>query len=138
MAEVKRSALVLHKTEVKGLDTLRARAAFILVLAELETSTSETKLLHEDTLIADSDLEREGLARDIETRWSGLRKLNDLGPGNVVSLDEARVVRVPAATVLLVEVGERGVRRDPAIKDNRACVLGFRARTAVGWSSKGH
>lgn len=35
MAEVKRPALILHETEVKGLDTLGARATLVLVLAEL-------------------------------------------------------------------------------------------------------
>jgi hypothetical protein len=138
VAEVKRSVLVLDETEMKSLDTLRTRATLVLVLAELQTGTSEAYLLHEDTLVADGNLKREGLSSCIKTRWSGLGKLDDLGPGDVVSLDVARVIGVPTATILLIKVGQSGICRDSAVKDNRACVLGFGARTVIGRSGRSH
>jgi hypothetical protein len=138
VAEVKRPALILHETEMKGLDTLRARATLVLVLAELQARAAEANLLHEDALIADGNLEWESLAGSVESRSSGLRKLEDLRPRDVVSLDEAWVVRVPTTTVLLVEIGERCIGRNPTVEDDRAYVLGLGTRTVVGRSSRDH
>lgn len=138
MAEIKRPALILHETEVKGFDTFRARATLVLVLAELQTRAAEANLLHEDALIADGNLEWESFGSSVETRSSGLRKLEDLRPRDVVSLDEAWVVRVPTTTVLLVEIGQRCIGGNSTVKDNRAYVLGLGTRTVVGRSSRDH
>jgi len=67
-----------------------------------------------------------------------LRKLEDLGPRDVISLDEAWVVRVPTTTVLLVEIGQRCIGRNPTVEDNRAYILGLGTRTVVGRSSRDH
>jgi hypothetical protein len=119
VAEIERPARILHDTKVKSLNTLRPRAALVGVLAELQTSTSETELLHEDALIADGDLERKTSLCSIEARAGlGLGQLEDLRPSDIVSLDEAWVVGVPASTVLLVEVGQRRIGGHAAVEDH--------------------
>jgi hypothetical protein len=121
VAQVERALVILLDAKVQSLDTLGSRAALVAILVELQTSASEAKLLHEDTLVADSDLERDGTSLGIKARLGlGLGELKNLGPGDVVSLDEARVVRVPAAAIRRVKVGQRGIGRDSAIEDDRA------------------
>lgn len=121
MAKVERTLVILHDAEVQSLYTLGSRATLIAILVELQTSTSEAKLLHEDTLVADSDLKWDGTSLGIEARLGlGLGKLKNLGPGDVVSLDEAGVVGVPAAAIRRVEVGQRGIGRDSAVEDDGA------------------
>ncbi|KNA99881.1 hypothetical protein FOXG_18607 [Fusarium oxysporum f. sp. lycopersici 4287] len=141
MAKVERALVILHNAKVQSLDALRSRAALIAILVELQTSASEAKLLHEDTLVADSDLKRDSTSLNIEARLSlGLGKLKNLGPGDVVSLDEAGVVRVPAAAIRRVEVGQRCIGRDPAIEDDGASLAcsGKNLRALAEGSGRDH
>jgi hypothetical protein len=126
---------------VQSLNTLRSGATLIAILVELQTSTSEAKLLHEDTLIADSDLKRDGTSLSIEARLSlGLGELKNLGPGDVVSLDEAGVVRIPAAAILLVKVGQRGIGGNSTIEDDGASLAcsGENLRALAEGSGRDH
>lgn len=141
MAKVERALIILQDAKVKSLHTLGSRAALVAILVELQTSASEAKLLHEDTLVADSDLKRDGTSLGIEARLGlGLGKLKNLGPGDVVSLDEAGVVGVPAAAIRRVEVGQRGIGRDSAIEDDGASLAcsGENLRALAKGSGRGH
>lgn len=126
MAEVERPALVLQNAEVKCLDAFRSRALFIVVLGKLQTGPTEAVLLHENALITNGDLERNSSRDSIESRSRGvLGKQKNLRPRNVVSLDIARVEGVPATAILGIKVGQGGIGRDTAVKDNGARVAGL-------------
>lgn len=133
VAEVERPARILHDTKVKSLDTLSTRAALVGILAELQTRTPEAELLHEDALIANGDLERKISLCSIEAGAGlGLGQLENLRPSDVVSLDEAWVVRVPASTILLVEVGQRRVGGNAAVEDHGTGLSAGVETVAVG------
>lgn len=129
VAKVERPALILQNAEMKCLDAFRSRALLIVILGELKTCTSKALLLHEDALVADGHLEGDSTRHGIESRSRRvLGEEKNLGPSEVVPLDEAWVEGVPATAVLSVKVGQGGIGWNASVKDNGARV----ARLGVG------
>ena len=125
VGEVQRPGGVLLDTPVEGLDTL-ATLAVRGILEELQTGAAESQLLLEDGLIGDGHLNSLELVA-IEARGL-VGELQDLRPGQVVTLDEVGVEERVGG--LSVEGDGCHVGRDTAVEDDGA--LGLSGASDMG------
>jgi hypothetical protein len=115
VGKVQRPLGVLLDAPVESLDTL-ATLTVGSILEELELCATESKLLLEDGLVGEGDLD--SLEAAIEAGGLVGRELEDLRPGQVVTLDEASVEDGVCGGG--VKGLGRGVGRDTAIENNGA------------------
>lgn len=121
MAQVERASVISQQTKVQRHDPLGRRTPLVGVVGKLQSRATEAVLLHEDAGIADGDFEGQRGLGGVEAGAGHVaREEEDVGPGEVVALDVARVEGVPAAAEGGVEVGEGGVGGDAAVEDEGA------------------